>query len=354
MGRGGRILLAQTSFLGDVVLTTPLAAAIARGRTESQIWWLVRPDAAALIEPLAPGRVLVFDKRGRDGGLGGLRRLARRLRDLRFDVAIGVQRSLRTAVLLAWAGVPRRIGFADSPGALLYHERVPRRGAHARDRLLALGGPLGVEVDAAPDPALAVDPTAAAAVERRLGAAGALPRDRLLVLAPGSAWATKRWPAGRFAEAAGQLVPARLDRVVVIGGPEDRPLAEEIARELPPGKVLDLSGATDTAEMVAVLARAALVIANDSAPAHVAAALSVPVLAAFGPTVPEQGFAPLGPAARVVGRALECRPCSRHGGRVCPIGTHECLRALTGSEVAGAAEELLARRSEGAARSEAP
>ena len=78
----------------------------------------------------------------------------------------------------------------------------------------------------------------------------------------------------------------------------------------------------------------------------------MPVVAIFGPTVPEQGFSPIGPAVRVVGRALACRPCSRHGGAVCPIGTHECMRDLPASVVVDAAADLLAGRAVGAGSGE--
>src|SRR5207249_400593 len=88
--------------------------------------------------------VLLDDKRGRDRGLGGLVRTARRLRRERFDVVVSPHRSLRTALILAAARIPRRIGFRESRGALLYHERVPRdRRRHDVERNLALLRPFG-------------------------------------------------------------------------------------------------------------------------------------------------------------------------------------------------------------------
>ncbi|MEW6270623.1 MAG: lipopolysaccharide heptosyltransferase II [Thermodesulfobacteriota bacterium] len=342
------MLLAQTSFLGDVVLTTPLWRALRDAFPEAEIWWLTRPDAAPLVAPLAGrDRVLVFDKRGADGGLSGLRAVAARLRALRFDAAIAVQRSLRTAATLALAAIPERVGFAGAPGSPLYQHRVPQRGAHARDRLLALAEPFGVRPVPAPLPALEIDPAAASAVATRLQAAGVADGERLLVIAPGSAWETKRWPAERFAEAACALVPQDLHRVVVVGTSADGTHAASIAAALgrsSPGApaTLDLTGRTSTAELVATLARAALVLANDSAPAHVAAALRRPVVVPFGPTVPAQGFAPLGPSVRIVERELSCRPCSRHGDRFCPIGTHECLAELPADAAVVAARALLA------------
>jgi lipopolysaccharide heptosyltransferase II len=336
------------------VLTTPLWRALREALPETELWWLVRPDAAALIAPLVGrDRVLVFDKRGGDGGLDGMRAVATRLRAHGFDAAIAVQRSLRTALTLLLAGIPERIGFAGAPGALLYQHRVPPRGAHARDRLLELARPLGAVPAPPPTPELRADPAAAATLDAQLRAAGVVDGERLLLLAPGAAWPTKQWPAERFADVARALVPQPLARVVVVGTDADRAHARTIAAALGrdgegASRVVDLSGRTTTAELVAALSRAALLIANDSAPGHVAAALGRPVIALFGPTVPAQGFAPLGPYVRLAQRTLRCRPCSRHGGPFCPIGTHECLVGLPAPDVVAAAQDLLAHAAPGA------
>lgn len=333
------------------MLTTPLWRALRDAFPEAEIWWLTRPDAAPLIAPLVgPDRVLTFDKRGKESGLAGMQAIAAKLRALRFDVAIAVQRSLRTAVTLALAGIPERVGFAGAPGSPLYQHRVPQRGAHARDRLLALATPFGIRPVPPPLPVLEIDPEAASAVAARLASAGVGDDERLLVIAPGSAWETKRWPAERFAEAACALVGQEVDRVVVVGTAGDAAhaatIAAALARRTHGGSTtLDLCGRTSTAELVAVLARATLVLANDSAPAHVAAALRRPVVVAFGPTVPAQGFAPLGPCVRIVERELACRPCSRHGERFCPIGTHECMEDLPATAAVAAARALLAAAS---------
>lgn len=306
---------------------------------------LVAPGAGA-------GRVLAFDKRGGAAGLAGILRTARRLREVGFDAAIAVQRSLRTALVLAAARIPLRVGFAGAPGAVLCHRLVPARGAHARDRLLSLVEGLGLAVPAPPpDPRLVVDVEASRTVGRLLGEAGIAPSARLLVLAPGSAWATKRWGAARFGELARALV-GECDAVAVVGSPADAgPAAEAIgslARGGDPGPpAIDLCGRTDLAGLVATIARARLVVANDSAPGHVAGALGRPVVSLFGPTVPAFGFAPIGPRVRVVEHVLDCRPCSRHGGDVCPLGTHACMDSIEVAEVVGAARELLAAEGAG-------
>src|SRR5262245_17537135 len=124
---GPALLVVQTSFLGDVVLTTPLVTALRRRLQPRRLAVLVRPDAV----PLLTGHpdvdeVLIDDKRGRDRGPAGLLRTARRLRAERFDVAVSPHRSWRTALLLTAARIPHRVGFQSARGAFLYHQRVPR------------------------------------------------------------------------------------------------------------------------------------------------------------------------------------------------------------------------------------
>src|SRR5690242_16976137 len=124
---GPALLVAQTSFLGDVVLTTPLLSGLRRRVGPRRLSVLVRPEARALVDGHPDvDDVLVDDKRAGDRGLAGLARTAARLRHECFDVAVSPHRSLRTAIVLAAASIPRRIGFRESRGAFLYHERVPR------------------------------------------------------------------------------------------------------------------------------------------------------------------------------------------------------------------------------------
>jgi lipopolysaccharide heptosyltransferase II len=342
---GPALLVAQTSFLGDVVLTTPLLSALRERLRPRRLAVLVRPEAV----PLLDGHphvdvVLADDKRGVTRGLGGLARLAARLRHERFDLAVSPHRSLRTAIVLAAARIPRRIGFAESRGAFLYHERVIRdRSLHDVQRNLALAGPFG---GPAGEPRLhvAVQPAAAAC------AAALLPEGcgPLVGVAPGSVWATKRWTPEGFA---GVLRALREQgaRVVVLGAASERPIADQVVR-LAGGGATVLAGRTDLATLVAVVDRLALLIANDSAPMHIACARDVPVVAVFCATTPALGYGPWGTRSAVVETDLDCRPCARHGGRACPRGTEDCMRLVRPEAVLAAARALLAMpRSAGSA-----
>src|SRR5689334_14485347 len=132
-------LVVQTAFLGDVVLTTPLLAALARRHGPVDV--VTTPTAAPLLETHpAVRRVIPYDKHGADRGWAGLRRLAAALRAQSYEAAYLPHRSLRTALLAYFARVPRRVGWRDA-WRLLYTETRPRpRDGHEIDRLLALAG----------------------------------------------------------------------------------------------------------------------------------------------------------------------------------------------------------------------
>jgi heptosyltransferase-2 len=338
-GTGPALLVVQTSFLGDVVLTTPLLTALRGAVNPCRLAALVRPEAVALLDGHpAVDDVLVDDKRGGDGGLRGAMATARRLRRERFDVVVSAHRSLRTALVLAAAGIPRRIGFADARGASLYHEHVRRdRARHAVERNLALAAVLGWSGPPSP---LHVPVSAAAAAR----AAALLPSGTgpLVGLAPGSVWATKRWHAAGFAAVIAALTSEGA-RCVLLGSADDRALAEAIAQQSG-GRATNLAGRTDLATLVAVIDRLALLVANDSAPMHVACARTVPVVAIFCATTPALGYGPFSARATVVEAGLACRPCGRHGGRTCPRGTEDCLHLVSPAAVLAAVRAALAGR----------
>jgi heptosyltransferase-2 len=332
---GPAVLVAQTSFLGDVVLTTPLVSALRRRLRPRRLAVLVRPEAAPLLDGHPDvDDVLLDDKRGGERGVVGLVRVARRLRRERFDLVVSPHRSLRTALVLAAARIPRRVGFRESRGAFLYHERVPRdRRQHDVERNLALMAPFGGALE---PPRLHL-PVGDAAAAR---AAALLPAGDgpLVGVAPGSVWRTKRWSPEGFAAVTAALA-ADGARVVLLGGPDEAALAARVAADAGAGTVL--AGRTDLATLVAVVDRLALLVANDSAPMHVACARGVPVVAVFCATTPALGYGPWGPRAAVVDVDLACRPCGRHGGPRCPRGTEDCIHLVTPGAVLAAARAAL-------------
>jgi heptosyltransferase-2 len=329
-------LVIQTSFLGDTVLTTPLLVQLAnRGPVDV----VTTPASAALLANHPAVRtVIAYDKRGADRGVRGVLRLARRLRRPGYDLALLAQGSWRSAALAVLARIPSRVGFDTSAGRLLYTKRVPfRDDLHHAARLLMLARPNGREPSMDElRPSLAPGEKEHADVNALLARSGVAPDERLVALAPGSVWGTKRWPY--FPELAQLLAPHA--RVVVIGSRDDAALADAIATAEP--TAVDAVGELSLLASAELIRRCGVMVTNDSAPLHLASAMGTPTVAIFGPTVPDFGFGPLSPRASVVGEdALPCRPCDRHGPQQCPLGHHRCMRDLAPALVAERALTLL-------------
>jgi heptosyltransferase II len=329
-------LVVQTSFLGDMVLTTPLIAHLARSGPVDVL--ATKAGATLLANNAAVREIMVYDKRGTDRGVGGFHRIGSALRARRYQSAYMAQGSMRSGALALVAGIPERVGFASSAGRLFYTTRVPLlEGTHHAAKLLSLAtrDPLTETTRAQIRPHLYPGIIERAQVDAVLGPAAA--GMQLVALAPGSVWATKRWPY--FAALAHEL--SRVAQIVVVGAVTDRELAEEIVGATK-GQAIDATGRLALLASAELIGRSALLVTNDSAPLHLASAMNTPTLAVFGPTVPEFGFGPLAERATVAGNdALACRPCDRHGPRRCPLGHWRCMREITPDGVLRMAMELL-------------
>ncbi|MBI3567039.1 MAG: lipopolysaccharide heptosyltransferase II [Gemmatimonadetes bacterium] len=329
-------LVVQTSFLGDLVLTTPLIASLAeRGAVDV----VTTPAGAPLLaNHPAVRRVIVYDKRRADAGFGGLWRMARTLRAGRYDAAYMAQGSVRSAALVVLAGIREIVGFNTSAGRFLYTRRVRyAKDRHHAERLWTLGARAGEAPAGAIAPRLYPGEAERASVDRLLRD---VPRDGApyLALAPGSIWGTKRWP--HFPALAKRMAPVY--RIIVVGGADDAPLAAEIAAAAGSERIVDATGELTLLASAELLARCAALVTNDSAPQHLASAVGTPTLTLFGPTVPAFGFGPLAPRHDTAGvEGLACRPCDSHGPAVCPLGHWRCMRDLDVSHIEGAVHALL-------------
>jgi heptosyltransferase-2 len=236
------------------------------------------------------------------------------------------------------AGIRKRVGFATSAGRLFYTTRIPPiDNIHHAARLLALGtgDPLADVPRETLRPRLYPGEAERAAVIKVLG--DSLGDAPLIALAPGSVWATKRWP---FYPDLARALSTRA-RFAVVGTEADRELASEIMAAAN-GRAVDATGRLSLLASAELIGRASLLVSNDSAPLHLASAMNTPTIAIFGPTVPDFGFGPLADRALVAGHTeLACRPCDRHGPQRCPLGHWRCMREITPAAVASLANDLL-------------
>lgn len=326
-----RIAVVQTAFLGDVVFTSPLARALKVAWPRARLTFVTTPKAAALAACI-PGvdRVVAFDKRGRDKGLAGLRRVARELEQP--EIALVPHPSMRSALLALMSGARVRIGHRDPWTRWLYTVAVERyeREPYVQN-YLDLARTLCI--DGAPDLRLVAPEAEADKAAELLGTAPCVG------LAIGSEWATKRWPAASFAALADRCLEAGW-RPVLLGAPNERPLAEQVKSAMKGGEPLDLVG-NAVLESVGAISLMKAIVGGDSGLLHIGRALGVPSLLLFGPTDP--GLHNLEPQAQALRLGLECQPCHHHGPPSCPLGHHDCMVKLTPERVWEALTSLLAR-----------
>ncbi len=338
-----RLLVAQTGFLGDTVLTTPLLSALRRTLAPASVSVLTTPQAAPLLTHHPDVDAVVVDaKRTRRRGLGGLLHTARQLRHRGFELAVAPHKSLRTALVLALAGIPCRVGFRQSPGWFLYHQTAVRdTRAHEVERILSLLRAFSLEPRQ-----YAGRPRVTYGEAARHKARALLRRHRLdtpqplFLVCPGSVWFTKRWTVEGYAGLV-RTLERDYGRVLICGSPDDRAVTQAVQRRAG-GRGVDLAGQADLQTFVALLDRARVVVSNDSAPMHLAVARGVPVVAIFCATTPSLGYGPYSPHSFIVERnALGCRPCGRHGGPRCPRKTEACMRLVSVHDVLAGVDHLL-------------
>jgi lipopolysaccharide heptosyltransferase I len=292
-----RIALVKLSSLGDVVHALPVAATLKAARPGARLAWVAeRREAALLRGHPALDEVIVADTRGwrrartpaaARAALADVRALRRRLSAWRFDVALDLQGLMKSGLIAAACGAPLRIGFAAGWGreplhALFVNRRVqpPPSARHVVDQYLALLAPLDVE-DRRYDFYLPLSPVAEARMEEWLAATGLKPQRRLVVLNPGAGRAEKRWPVEHFAALARRLAQEADAQVTVVWGPGEESTARAIVAH---GALATLAPPTDLDALLALLRRASVVVAADTGPLHLAAALGVPCVGLYGPT----------------------------------------------------------------------
>ncbi len=354
-----KILLIRLRLIGDVVFTTPAVAALRRRYPEAALTYLVEPPAEPVVRHNPHLDAIIVAERPR-----GVRRLlydtalAWRLRRAGFDLVIDFHGGPRSACLTWATGAPRRIGYALPGRRFAYTERVAWTRAlvpprHSVENQWDLLTPLGI---AAPQAGctpveMAPDADAAAAVTRRLREAR-VPADAPIVLIHVSAGNPfRRWPAEHFAEVAAALAREdRARRIIITSGPSERGAADAIAHDAQAraGDAADAvlrCGEFDLSELRVLAARAALYVGGDSGPLHIAATTEVPIVALFGPTLPQRSM----PWRRAEARALAvelgplaCRPCHQ---RHCVPGDFRCLTQVLPERVLTAARQLLNQES---------
>ena len=344
-----RLLAVRVDNMGDVLMTSPALAAIRATLPQVHLTLLTSPGGATLAPhlPMVDDTIAVrapWVKHPPATPSADLAHLCATLQRRAFDAAIVfttyTQSALPAAMLALLAHIPLRLAHArENPYDLLTDwtpEPEPELVRHEVERQLALVGRVGFTID---DVRLRFA-LQTADVERaalRLTAAGIDVGRPYVVVHPGATAESRRYPAERFGSAV-RLIGERVPLPVVFTGGDDE--ADLVARARAHAgdsvRTVSLAGELSLGELAAVIGRAALLIGNNSGPAHVAAALGTPVVDLYALTNPQH--TPWRTPSRVLYQDVPCRNCFKS---VCPAGHHACLRGVSPMQVALAALELL-------------
>ncbi len=338
------IAVIQTAFLGDFVLSLPLFQVIRNNAPDSKIIAVCTPistQTASLSKAI--DKIIPYDKRNKNKGYEGIKNIADELKDEQVDLIIAPHRSLRTTMLSKMSGAKFSIGFDKNALSFLYSRKVKYEiTQHEILRNLSLLSAfedinrIYNSVDLQFTDSVKTD------VEGILNAYNINQQKKIIVLAPGSVWATKKWKIEHFATVAEMLTESG-HKVLIIGAKEDR---EDAAQIVSKSGAINLCGETSIPQSIYLLSKANLLITNDSAPTHFAGLVNCPTMTIYGPTAPEFGFAPIGKHDRTLAiDNLKCRPCAIHGSKKCPLKHFDCMEKLTPKYVFENAEEVLAKTS---------
>lgn len=318
------LLLIGPSWVGDMVMAHSLIQVLRERKPDLAVDVLAPGWSVELVERM-PGvrKAVVMDLGHGRLGLAQRRGLGRDLRD-RYDQAIVLPNSWKSALVPFFARIPRRTGYVGECRFGLLNDR--RRLDKAKlpmtvQRFVALGLPGNASLPpACPPPRLRVDPDGA----RHVADVFELSLDRpVLVLCPGAEYGhAKRWPARHFAEV-GKAMREQGWQVWIMGSEKDLEAAAQV-HALIGAQCVNLAGRTTLAQAVDLMILASAVVSNDSGLMHVAAALDRPLVVVYGSSDP--GFTPpLSQAARVVTLGLTCSPCFQ---RQCRFHHYNCLETL--------------------------
>lgn len=312
-----RILIIHTAFIGDIVLSTPLIKKLKDAYPKAELTYLTTPVGASILRNNPHiSHIIEYDKRGEHKGLVGLWAIGKKLRIEAYNIVITPHRYFRSSFLTWLTGAPVRRGYDNAAGKFFYTEKIHYdKNKHEVEKLLSF-----VKKDEKKRYEIEVFP--GTFEKERADEIFKNINKKIVVIAPGSKWFTKRWPTEYFREVIKKLEKREDTVVVVVGGKEERLLNIPLAE-----KSIDLRGMTTLLELAEVIKRAAVILTNDSSPIHIASAFSkVRIIAIFGPTTKDLGFFPWSKNSEVLQvEDLECRPCSLHGGDSCPKKHFKCM-----------------------------
>lgn len=311
-----KILLIQTSFIGDVILATALLEQLHDRYPDSRIDLLVRKGNESLFKdhPFL-GELYVWDKKA--GKYKDLWRILKLVRAQGYDLLLNLQRFGTTGLFTVLSGAKETRGFQKNPFALFFSKAYPHEignGTHEVERNQILVGDLCKAGAFKPKLYPAPIDEATYGIEQPF-----------VCMAPNSVWFTKMLPKQRWVELL-KCMPKGID-IVLLGAPNEAEFCQEIIDASGvEGNVYNLCGKLSLLQSAALMSRAKMNYVNDSAPLHLCSAVNAPQVAFFCSTSPSFGFTPMSDKSIILEAEPQpsCKPCGLHGKKLCPEGHFKC------------------------------
>lgn len=338
-----KILIIQTSYLGDVILALPIVQTLQNLMPENLIDFLCIPLTANVLENHhALNDVIRYDKKGKDK-LGKLIEIISEVKKRRYDIILCPHRSFRSALITYFSKAPVRIGYDTNSMSFLLTGKVPyAKESHEIQRNLDLLGSIpGIEADDSKISAKAEFYPSEKDVKLVEALLGAADKEKLVALAPCSKWFTKQLTKAKTIEIIGALQQKGY-WVVLIGGAEDFNYCKEIERELESTNIINLCGRLSPLQSYLAISKSKALVTVDSAAQHLGGATDTPIVLIYGSTNKSFGFYPLTSRYEIVENTeLTCRPCTDHGRAMCPLGHFKCMVDLDAEKILEAVESLM-------------
>lgn len=321
-----RVLIIHTAFIGDIVLSTPLLKKIKDLYGEVEITYLTTPIGAEILKNNPNiSEIIIYDKKCEHSGVMGVFQVGKRLRYKNFNLVINLHRYLRSAILTFLTRAPITLGYDVGIGKIVYTKKIKHnKELHEVEKILSFlpENPEKKDIDYSIE--LYPNKEDEDRIQELLDTeiSEGLREKQIIILAPGSKWFTKKWPAEYWNELSKKLSFKDNIQQIIVGGEEEKKIELEIANNC-----IDLRGKTTLLELAELIKKAKIIVTNDSSPIHIASAFKDTfIIAIFGPTVKEIGFYPWSKNSVVLEQTdLKCRPCQIHGGHKCPKHHFKCM-----------------------------
>lgn len=320
------VLIVRLGALGDIVHAMPVVTALREAWPDVEVGWLVLAPYAELVRRVEG--VTHVHSVGRRLDPGALRALRR----AHYDVCLDLQGLMKSALWARGSGARRIVGFSrgllrEPLARVFYDETGGLSAGHVIDRNVSLLAGLGVVPAARPAIRLMVPPSTVAASARMMLGGDDVP---FALINPGAGWPNKRWPPARFGMLADRLLASQGLRSLVVWGPGEASLAAAVVRASVAEAAM-MAPQSDVLDVLALASAAEVVIAGDTGPLHLAAAVSAPIVGLYGPTPPERN----GPWAHADVSISRHDRCACRFKRTCTADTW-CLGEVTVDEVEAA------------------